>query len=742
MKPISLDKICEILEVKNPFGNKIIEYVCFREKLIKKNSLYFTIITEGFDGYDFNFQKIKDSESIVISTKQISDLPCIIVEDSLKSLYKIAQYCRQEYETLKTVVVTGSIGKTSTKEMVYSTLQAHAKTLRNSGSANSCRETCRLVFNTDDEVEHIVMELGLRSPNKPFVNSSKILAPDAVLITNIGNSHIENFNSKAHILEHKLSAAAHLKPDGVLVLNGDDELLFNTQYSHKTIFFGIHNEQADYLAKDIKMTNDGIDFIAVSKNGELNIPLHLNAVGEHNILNALASVVIGKLFNLTDEEIQAGIANYQPTGFRNNVVKGYKNNIIIADCNNATPESMISGFETLKSIDCKGRKIAILGHMMRLGKHSERLHRQTGKDVLKYNFDLILTFGLDAHYIYEEVKNAGKPAIEFFSKPDLVKFLRDYVKEEDAILFKGVEKFHNFSDLFYDFNNPDYQPPEEFYGGAYANDIACHSDAEALYFGDNSQCYIRKNIHKKIHVKDILLVIAAIMVIENSNLSDKVTISSLAASKFVKNTSIRFNSTNIFTVEDLVYAMMFKSSFEAAYALIEHAFGDFNNFRNALSEKFKELGIVNTSISSFSHQISTENYTTAFDMYIITKYALKNPEFVKIISGISYTLTNHKSGRQTPIFTNNKLLTHEPKVSYLDYFSKYALGIKCENIYDEANEIKCRSLISCIQKDDDYIVGIILGSDEFYYCNNTYIDMKRIFEKVVKYSCPATESKA
>lgn len=732
MQQISLNKICEILGVGNPFEDKEIEYICFNQKFLRSNSLYFTIITEGFEGYKFDYKKIKDLGCIVVTTKQIEDLPCIIVENTLASLYTIASYCRGLYANTKTVVVTGSIGKTSAKEMVYSVLSAGAKTIRNAGSANSTRETCRLMFNLEDE-KFALMELGLRAPNMPFRAASKILSPDALMITNIGYSHIENFKNKAQILEHKLSAADSMSPDGVLFLNGDDELLYNSKYDYKTVFFAIKNKNADYFAEDINMDNNGCDFRVVSKDGKTNIAVHLNVPGEHNILNALGAIAISKHFNISDADIVKGAGNFKTTGFRQNVVRGYKNNIIIADCYNATPESMISGFEMLKNVDCTGRKIAVLGHMMRLGRLSEELHRRTGKDVIHYKFDLIITFGQDAHYIFDEVKKSGGNVLEFFTKSDLVAFLRSYVQENDAILFKGVEKFHHFQDLYFDFINPEYAIKTNEYSGLFAGDITCHSDARAIYFADSTNCYVCKNEHRRIFVKDLALIVLAVMVVENSKLSDRVTISKSAAEKFVENTGIRFNPTNIFTVRDLLYAVMFKSSFEASYALIEHVYGDFDNFSNILNVKFRELGIHDTKISEFSNNVCENTYTTAYDMFLITKYALQNEEFTSLIKTVKYTLNNLKSGKQTPIVVNNKLLVSETKSAYLNYFADFAVGVKAENIYSDSNIISNKSLISAANNTSGFVIGVILGSDEFYYCNNSYIDMKRILQCCIAY---------
>ncbi len=635
---------------------------------------------------------------------------------------------------MRTIVVTGSIGKTSAKEMVYSVLSASCKTARNAGSANSTREACRILFNLDESYSYDIMELGLRAPNMPFRFASNILKPDVGLITNIGYSHIENFKDKAQILEHKLSITSGMSSNGILVLNADDDLMYNSSYDFRTIFYGIKNQEADFLAKDIELDNEGSTFRVISKDGTVDFQVVLNVPGEHNILNALGAVAIAKHFDISDETIIKGLANFKTSGFRQNVVRGFKNNLIIADCYNATPESMISGFEMLKNTKTAGRKFAVLGHMMRLGKHSEELHRKTGKDVASYNFDEVITFGKDAHYIYEEVKKSGGKAVEFFTKEDVIRYLKSNVDVDDVILFKGVEKFNNFQDIYYNFADNDYALCEQEYSGLYADDTMFHSDAKSIYFGRKNQCFVSKNCDKKVLIRDISLIFLVVMVIENAELGDRVTISKSAALRFVNNTGIRFNPTNIFTVEDLLYAVLFKSSFEAAYSLLEYVFESFEKFSVLLDAKFRELGIHNTAIASFSPKLNQHTYTTAYDMYLFTCYALQNDKFLNLVRDKVHVLNNLKSGKQTPIQVNNKLLHHEKNICYLDYYSEAALGVKAENIYTDANLIKDKSLVSCVETSRGNIIGVILGSDDFYYCNSSYIDMARLLELSFKYN--------
>lgn len=725
MLNISLDELCRLLDVENTLPDMPIKHFCFKEEFLKENSAYFAIVTENFDGYKFNSNKIKELNCVVFSAKKLPDVPCIVVENTILALYKIAKYYRDKFENFKSITVTGSIGKTSAKEMILSVLNANAKTLANRASVNGTQEICRMISNLEHDVKYFLMELGLRAPTNPFSWASQILRPNMGVITNIGHSHIENFKNKEHILEHKLSMADYMPDDGILFLNGDDELLFKSKYKFKTIFFAIKNKNADFIAENINYTNNYITFNAVSKDKTINYPLKLNVVGEHNILNALAAFAIGLNLGIPIEQIAKGIADFRTKGFRQHVVKGHKNNIVIADCYNATPESMISGFEMLKNTECKGRKIAVLGHMMRLGKRSEELHRKTGKDVSEYNFDLILTYGPDAYYICDEAKRKNQNAIHFYTKEDLLNYLKEYVQEEDTVLFKGVEKFHNFQDLYYGFMGLD-----KTYYGKFADDDVMHSEAESMYFGDSENYYIGKSIHKRVKIKDLTLIFAIEAILKRVNLYDEVIISKDASQKHAIGTNLRFSEGNIFSVDDLLHAVLFKSSFEAFYALCEHAFGSPRKLLQDVEETINKLRLVNTKISAFSKRENDKTYTSAYDLFKFIKYALKKEKFLNLIQDKEYVLKNLKTGKETLIGTNNKLLIPETKVQYINYYSEKAIGIKAENIYTNDNEIKNHSLISCVKNGDDFVIGIILGSFDFRYCNNSYIDMKRILEKI------------
>ena len=642
------------------------------------------------------------------------------------------KYIRSKYKKLKSVIVTGSIGKTSTKEMISSVLKEAAPTLCNVGSVNSARELSRLIFDLNNNIQYICMELGLRSPTRPFEPASEIVVPDAVVITNIGNSHIENFKNKAHILEHKLSATKAMnQKDGVLFLNGDDNLLYNSKYDFKTVFFGIKNPDCDYVAFDIKKMENSTTFKVKSKDGSPEVTLEICTIGEHNILNALAAYALAKHFGINVEIIKAGIKKFKTKGIRQNVIKVEGKSTLIVDCYNATPESMLSGLEMLKDIKVKGRKIAVLGHMMRLGRLSEELHRKVGRDVSEYNLDLILTFGLDAYYIAQEAKKLGQNVHHFYSKQDLIKYLKDYAKETDAILFKGVEKFHNFQDLYLGFSSNKYNEKDSKYIGAYKDELICHTDSVSAYFGNKEKCFLGKNINEKVYIKDLAILFAIPIIMEKISLNENVVISKDSALKHVSGSVIRFNPTNIFSVKDLIYASIFKSSFEAIYSLIERVFGEYENFENSLNSKFNELGIKNTKIKKISNKQNKETYTTAYDINLFLQYAFSNPEFREIVKSKEYVLNNLKTGKQTKITPNNKLLRHEKKVSYIDYYYEPALNIKAENIYDDSNYLPNKSLISCIEAKDEVIFGIILGSEDFYYCNNSYLDMRRILDKCI-----------
>lgn len=291
------------------------------------------------------------------------------MENPLDAFVRFAEAARLRFPA-KAVAVTGSIGKTSTKEMIHAALQASALALKTRDTNNSSIESAYLISQLNQDHRFFVVEMGLRRPNQCFVRNSAMVKPDVCILTNIGNSHIENFRDKAHILEEKYLITAGMAEDGLLLVNGDDPLLWQLQCPFEKQTFAIENKNADYVAENVVLENERTTFTAVFAGGSMDVAL--NVSGRHNVLNALAAIAVCKRYGIEEDLILEGLASFTTQGHRQNVIRQEGVGTLISDCVNATPESMQVAFDWLQDMKCEpgGRKWAVLGHMMRLGRHS------------------------------------------------------------------------------------------------------------------------------------------------------------------------------------------------------------------------------------------------------------------------------------------------------------------------------------------------------------------------------------
>lgn len=723
----SVKEICNYLNLKTELADKSISKICCQANQIVPDCAYFCIKGETFDSYNVRTSILRKNSVTVFTDKPIQGINCVYIENPHEGYVELARLSRNNY-CVHSVAVTGSIGKTSQKEMLYATLSAAAKTLRTSGSSNSKLAGANTILNFNEDTVFAVYEMGLRRPNNTFRSYSELVQPELCVITNIGNSHIENFRDQNHILDEKLYITSGMSPDGVLVINGDDKTLTGRTYPFHTITFAINNQKADYVAEDILVNNDSIVFNAVYDKG--SIPIRLNVPGRHNIFNALACVAVGKHFGLTDEQITTGLGRFTTSGYRQNVLTGYRNNTIILDCLNATPESMESGLEMLKDlqIDEGARKIAILGHMMRLGRLSEKLHREVGQKLAEYDFDIVVTYSGHSEYITEELKSRGKNAHHFYSKQDVIEFLEKSVQPHDALLFKGVDKFCKFADIYYGLTRNLELPPYSYYGPL-ADDFSLHTDAKAFAVVDCTTRTILagKNIEEKLEVASLAMIVSALTAIENRSMDETVTISPISVKGGRNGSNIKLVAGQQYRLSDLLKASMLRSAFDAMTAVAEHVGKNIDTFVEMMNQVALKAGAVNTFFTNPTGRPDARGYSTARDMAMIVSYAVSNRIFQQLMSLTSCSITELVSGRETETTTTLPLLKHESKPVYLDYYCDCAIGIKAGK---NAHSKQC--VASCAKTAEGYIAAIILGADDYEYNRFSFLDTARILRSSQK----------
>lgn len=394
---------------------------------------------------------------LIISEKQIADYPCYVCESSYKAWLRICHMKLQKYENLSKVVVTGSVGKTTVKDIIYSVMNAAGPAIKNEASVNGWRGIALAVSEATPELKYYVNEFGLQRPNSSFKVLSETIEPDVCVLTNIGDAHLENFKSKEHILEHKMKCADSMSvSEGVLVLNYDDPVIMGATYKHKYVTVSNTNAEADYYATDISMT-DGINFVAVCKGRK--VPIHLNIIGEHNIFNALVAVAVGDILGIKDDAIRQGISEYTTDGLRQNIVdtvsrKGTKQKLIV-DCYNASSDSMRSSLKLLRGMDIPSgsKRIAVLGDMVSAGVLTEEVHREIGELARELGIDVVVGYGQHTRFSTDCLKGLENiVSAQFANEADIVKFLDSIISEGDVVLFKGsrVMKMENIITKLYD----------------------------------------------------------------------------------------------------------------------------------------------------------------------------------------------------------------------------------------------------------------------------------------------------
>ena len=445
MKDLSIKNIIEVTKGKLLVGNE--EYICKSyskdTRTIKNGDCYIGIKGENFDGNIFWEKALENGASTVIvqnveiedeKLKKWADKNIIKVEDTLEALYSLARYKRSLYD-IPVIAITGSVGKTSTKDIVANVVSKKYKTLKTEGNNNNNIGLPFTIFRLQDE-EVAVLEMGMNHFGEISLLSS-IANPTICIITNIGTSHIGNLGSRENILKAKLEILEGNKKKAVIV-NNDNDLLHKWQKENKENYniktYGI-KEQSDIVAKDIKLEENKSTFTCKINNLEekINVPVG----GEHFILNALCAITVGEVLKIEEDKIKEGIESFELTKKRMDIVE-LKNGIkIINDAYNASLESMTASLKVLSEF--KERKIAVLGDMFELGDFSEELHRKVGKEVVKNNVDILIACGENAKYIADVAKEKmSKENIYYLeNKEEIEPLLEKIVKNNDVILFKA-----------------------------------------------------------------------------------------------------------------------------------------------------------------------------------------------------------------------------------------------------------------------------------------------------------------
>ena len=413
--------------------NKSFNTICTDTRKIEKNNVFLALKGENFDGNKYAKAALDKGASIaIVDSIEFNEAEIngnvIKVENSYEALLKLAKYYREKLG-LKVVGITGSTGKTSTKDVVAAFLSGKYKVFKTKGNFNNHIGLPLMILSLDSSIEVAVLELGMSNLGE-IHTLADCARPDIALITNIGLSHIENLKTRENILKAKLEIRDFFTEDNVLILNIEDEYLKRVfENGFKVIKTG-YDSECDFIGSDIVLNEESTAFKVA--NGEDSHSFTLPMVGAHNVLNALLGIAAAKELNVSYEEMEKGLNNIEATSMRLEFIKT-EDITIINDCYNASPDSMKSALDVLKNT--KGRrKIAILGTMRELGKEAEEAHRSVG-EYAKDKANLLLTTG---EYNKNYANGFDNSNIKMYnSKEELIRDLENVIKAEDVILVKA-----------------------------------------------------------------------------------------------------------------------------------------------------------------------------------------------------------------------------------------------------------------------------------------------------------------
>ncbi|MCK9418302.1 MAG: UDP-N-acetylmuramoyl-tripeptide--D-alanyl-D-alanine ligase [Nitrospirae bacterium] len=419
--------------------------VSIDSRTIREGELFVAIKGDRFDGHDFVPGVMKKGAwGALVAPKALADtLPLfgglkniLPVEDTLIALQELAYLHRRKF-SVPVVSITGSNGKTTTKEMLAGILQQQGPVLKNEGNLNNHIGVPLTLLRLNAGHKAAVVEMGMSALGE-IDALARFVGPDVGVITNIGPAHLEFLKSMDLVAQAKGELFGHLKPDGTAVLNADDQY-FDTlkkKFGGRVLSFGIDKASA-VRASDIRQEKDRMEFTI--RSGNSTVKVRLRAVGKHNVYNALAAAAAALAMGISMDAVKNGLDAFQPLAMRSEL-RQVQGRTVLADCYNANPASMDAALSTLASLRSGGKTIAVLGDMLELGIVAIDAHQTIGKTIARLGVDLVITLGPLAKHVGEGAIDAGMPkdrVLEARSQAEAAALLKKLSRPGDVVLIKG-----------------------------------------------------------------------------------------------------------------------------------------------------------------------------------------------------------------------------------------------------------------------------------------------------------------
>ena len=448
-KNIAVDKIVEMCEctVISRGTASTVEKFCSDTRIIEKNDLFISLKSETADGITYIKEALENGAMGVITEYNIpeeivnkyNNKLILKVKNITDSIQKIAKYKRTLYD-IPIVAVTGSVGKTSTKDIIASVVGKKYNVTKTKGNYNNHIGVPLTILSWNENTEAAVVEMGMNHFGEIELLTN-IVKPTIAIITNIGTAHIGILGSRENILKAKMEILDGLTPNGCIILNNDNDLLhkwsseLKDRKSLKICTYGIENN-SDVVARDIVLNENSSNFNAILKESNAVKDINVPVGGLHFVYNALCAIMVGKVLNIPMEKISKGIQKFELNKNRMELINLPNNIVIINDCYNANYDSMKAGIEYLAKTKAQ-RKIAVLGDMLELGEFSEKLHIEVGKEILKNKIDILITVGKMAENIANTVKTVNSNVYVCQNNNEAVKKIKSIMRENDIILIKA-----------------------------------------------------------------------------------------------------------------------------------------------------------------------------------------------------------------------------------------------------------------------------------------------------------------
>ena len=482
MIPVKVEQLVMAVggELLTGNGNQLIKEVLIDSREKSEDGLFVPIIGEKTDGHKYVAGALSGGAKILFMQKESaykeeilalaaeSAASVVAVENTVTALQQFAAWYRNQFE-LPVVGITGSVGKTTTKEMISAALETEKNVLKTIGNKNSQIGLPLMMFYLDNSYDIAVIEMGMSEVGE-MKNLAAVARPECAVMTNIGVAHIAQLGSKENIRKEKLNIVNEFDKDSVLFVNGNDALLNKTATEitqkaltidcdeatyavlngTKAVTFGICTEEAEFdiSAKDLVTGGSGIGFTAVikSESSIKQIPVQLKVYGNHNVMNALAAIAVAMRYGISPETAAEGLSKYEPIAMRGQI-KTVNGITWIDDTYNASPDSMKSGAQVMLSLEGK-RHIAVFADVLELGEASEHLHREVGAYLAALTeqgrkADMLVTVGTQAAFIADAAKNHGLTQVmSFMSNAEATEYLKGILTAGDVVLVKGSRGMH------------------------------------------------------------------------------------------------------------------------------------------------------------------------------------------------------------------------------------------------------------------------------------------------------------